>query len=264
MRPTIDELASRRPALSALSGALPREGHFGLESTFGGEFGFGLDDEMASEFGYDFNPNYTNAGQGMFAAAQMGDPSFADAQIARGDTGQIAVNADAFRQVVGQDVHRGRELASYRHLHQLRSARTAEHAMLLDPNADQRLKLGRYSFGLSQAVTIGVPAGLFMSDSPATTLRTKRVVMNAPTVGFATVSTLLIANVAVTVGGVEDAYAYGAGAFDVGVDYPTLPPSQKATMSGSYTGFAPAPLFNGQPFVFSVRFSGISTIAGGA
>ncbi len=113
-------------------------------------------------------------------------------------------------------------------------------------------------------MTIGIAVGLYMSDSPATTLRTKRVVMNAPSVGFATVTGILIANVSVTVGGAEDAFAYSAVSFSNEVDYPTLPPSQKATMNGTYTGFAPAPLYNGQSFTFSVRFSGISTIAGGA
>ena len=265
MRPTVSQLAARRPALGALTGALPREGHFGHESSFGAEFGYGLDD---GEFGW----------EGEINAAAMGDPGFAVPQLERGDFGQIGVNADAFRGLVRQDVDRGglvhrlrshlteaqRKLLQYEHLQERRDDRAAEHAMALDPNHGQRLKLGVYSFGLTQAITIGVPVALFMTDSPATTIRTKRVVMNAPTVGFATVSTLLIANVAVTVGGAEDAFAYGAGSFSNGVDYPTLPPSQKATMSGGYTGFAPTPIYNGQPFSFSVRFSGVSTIAGGA
>lgn len=268
MRPTVSQLASRRPALGALTGALPRDGHFGHESSFAGEFGFGLDDEMEGEFGWEDGPEVAQAGfmpgQGAVVAAQYGDPSFSLPQALQGDFRQIAVNRDAFGNLVGQDVRRGHRIQQYERLLALREERTAQHAMLLDPNHDQRLKLGKYSFGLSQAITIGIAAGLFMSDSPATTIRTKRVVMNAPNVGFATVSTLLIANVAVTVGGAEDAFAYSAVSFSNEVDYPTLPPSQKATMTGTYTGFAPAPLFNGQPFTFSVRFSGISTIAGGA
>jgi hypothetical protein len=275
MRPTVAQLASRRPALGALLGALPREGHFGHESSFGAEFGdegeFGWEEPTVEQYGM-------QPGAGAWNAAQMGDPSFSLPQALHGDFAQIGVNRDAFRGLVGQDVRRGgqiqhlrshlteaqRKLMQYEHLQERRDERAAEHAMQLDPNHGQRLKLGVYSFGLTQAITIGVPVALFMTDSPATTIRTKRVVMNAPTVGFATVSTLLIANVAVTVGGAEDAFAYSATSFSNGVDYPTLPPSQKATMSGGYTGFAPTPIYNGQPFSFSVRFSGVSTIAGGA
>jgi hypothetical protein len=261
MRPNVNSLAMRRPALAALLGILPSEGHFGSEPTFGNEFG--LDDELEGEFGF--------GDEGQLNAASMGDHSFARNQIARGDVRQIDVNRDAFRNLVGQRNMLRSDLTSdqrkLNHLAQLRDRReerAVAHQMRLDPNHGQSLKLGTYSFGLSQAITIGIAVGLFMSDSPACTLRTKRVVMNAPGVGFATVSNLLIANVATTIGGAEDAFAYSAQSFSNEVDYPTLPPSQKATMTGNYTGFAPAPLFNGQSYTFSVRFSGTSTIAGGA
>ena len=157
-----------------------------------------------------------------------------------------------------------RQLQKYRNLEARREERSLVHELEMDPNAGQSLKLGHYSFGLSQTITIGVATGLYMSDSPATSLRTKRVIMNAPTVGFATISAVLIANVTTTVGGAEDAFAYSAQSFGNNVDYPTLPPSQKATVTGNYTSLAPAPLANGQSFLFTVRFSGISTIAGGA
>src|SRR5208337_876784 len=198
-------------------------------------------------------------------------PNFARQQMAMGQTREIDVNQAAFRNLIGQrnllrtDLTADqRRLAHLARLNEKREERSAQHQMRLDPNHGQTLKLGGYSFGLTQAITIGIAVGLFMSDSPACTLRTKRVVMNAPGVGFATVSNLLIANVATTIGGAEDAFAYSATSFSNEVDYPTLPPSQKATMTGNYTGFAPAPLFNGQSYTFSVRFSGVSTIAGGA
>ena len=237
MRPTVSSLAMRRPGLAALLGVHPREGHFGGEGrptrgarpTFGAEFGY--DDDV--EYGAD--------------VAEL-DPL---------GTG-MALHQD--RSMLSADQ---RKLASIARLEERRAERAATHRMELDPNHGQSLKLGHYSFGLSQAITLGLAATLFMSDSPATTLRTKNVVMNVPTVGFATVNSLLIANVAVTVGGAEDAFAYASGGFSNHVDYPTLPPSQKATFSGAYTGFAPAPFFAGQPFTFSVRFSGKSTIAGG-
>ena len=261
MRPSVSSLVNRRPAIAALLGLDAVEGNFGHETSFGGEFGFGIDDELEEHFGDDGQAN----------AAAMGDSGFARQQIARGQTRQIDVNQAAFRNLVGQrNMLRGDLTADQRKLNHLsrlqekREERAAAHQMRLDPNHGQSLKLGGYSFGLSQPLTIGLAVGLYMSDSPACTIRTKRVVMNAPQVGFATVSGLSIANVAATIGGSEDAFAYSAQSFSNEVDYPTLPPSQKATMQGTYTGFAPAPLFNGQSFLFSVRFSGCSTIAGGA
>jgi len=237
MRPNTASLAARRPGLAALLGLLPSEGHFGGESRrpsrrpsrvgFGAQFGY---DDLDTEYGVEIDPSGT-----------MG-----------------ALHADT--HMISAD---DRRLAAVARLDEHRRERAAAHRMLLDPNHGQTLKLGHYSFGLAQAITIGLAVGLFMSDSPATTMRIKNVVMNAPTIGFVTVSNLLIANVSVTVGGAEDAFAYSSQGFSNHVDYPTLPPSQKATMSGNYTGFSPAPFFAGQSLTFSVRFSGKSTIAGG-
>lgn len=237
MKPTVSSLAMRRPGLAALLGVHPREGHFGGEGrptragrpSFGGEFGY---DDVDAEYGADVEIDPLGTGMALHQDSRM-------------------LHADQ------------KKLSSIARLEERRMERAAQHRMELDPNHGQTLKLGHYSFGLSQAITLGLAATLFMSDSPSTTLRTKNVVMNAPQVGFATVNSLLIANVAVTVGGAEDAFAYSSGGFSNHVDYPTLPPSQKATFSGAYTGFAPAPFFAGQPFTFSVRLSGKSTIAGG-
>lgn len=156
------------------------------------------------------------------------------------------------------------KLKLFKALKKDRFKRSVQATMWLDPNHGQSLKLGKYSFGLSQLIEIGKEDILFMSDSPATTIRTKRICMNAPCPGFATVYSILIANVAVTVGGREDAYAYNANSFCGKRDLPTLPPSQKATMSGSYTGVRRSYLPAGTKFLFCVTFSGRSTIAGGA
>jgi hypothetical protein len=235
MRPNVSSLAMRRPALAALIGIHPAEGHFGSERTprnrasFGG-FGFGYDD---AEYGVD--------------VAEL-DPL--------GTGSHLATDS----RMLSRD---DRELASAARLSERRRERAAQARMELDPNHGQTLKLGHYSFGLAQALTIGLAASIFISDSPSTTMRIKNVVMNVPQVAFVTLNSLLIANVAVTVGGAEDAYAYSAGGFSNHVDYPTLPPSQKATISAAYTGFSPAPFFAGQSFPFSCRFSGKSTVAGG-
>lgn len=235
MRPTVPSLAMRRPGLAALLGIHPAEGHFGSEArpSRGGRpvASFGYDD-LDVEYGVD---------------AEI-DPLGTHSALHQ-DRGMLSADQ--------------RKLASIARLDERRAERAATHRMELDPNHGQTLKLGHYSFGLSTPITIGLAATLFMSDSPSTTMRIKNVVMNAPQVGFATVNSLLIANVAVTVGGAEDAFAYSSQGFSNHVDYPTLPPSQKATFSGGYTGFSPAPFFAGQPFTFSCRFSGKSTISGG-
>lgn len=121
-----------------------------------------------------------------------------------------------------------------------KSKRALHNRMTLDPNSDQTLKLGKYSVGLSQRIMLGVPCALVMSDSPATTLRIKRVSINAPFVGFASVYTILMANVSVTVGGKEDAYTYNANSF-AKYDYPTIPPSQRITFTGAYHGLIDVP-----------------------
>ena len=157
-----------------------------------------------------------------------------------------------------------RSLLQHQGLRKAQFKRGIKNAMWLDPNGGQSLKLGKYSFGLTQQIKIGAPAGLIMSNSPCTTIRTKRICMNAPFVGFATISCILIANVAVTVGGDEDAYAYSATSYCGKRDLPTCPPSQKATVCGQYTGLTAAPLRNGKPFTFCATFIGRSTIAGGA
>ena len=140
--------------------------------------------------------------------------------------------------------------------------RAVERGYILDPNQGQSLKLGRYSFGLTYDLVIGTGSSIFMSDSPATTLRTKKIVTNVPCADFVWMSTILTANVCTNVGGVEDAYIYSPRSF-VEVEYPTIPPSQKLTVSGSYTGRACRPFAKGEKFRFGVSFIGPSTLTGG-
>ncbi len=156
------------------------------------------------------------------------------------------------------------KLRKFAWVEEARTKRSVRNVMKLDPNQGQALKLGRYSFGLCQILELGSPVGLCMSDSPCTTIRTRCVTMNAPCVGFARITAILTANVCTTVGGSEDAYHYTPNSFGTKVDYPTLPPSQRATVQGDYSGLVPPPFKKKFKFYFSVRFCGRSTIAGGA
>ena len=140
--------------------------------------------------------------------------------------------------------------------------RSIERKLILDPNGGQVLKLGKYSFGLAVGIKIGTAAGVYQTGSPATTLRVKKIVINVPCPGFLYLSTLLTANVATTVGGVEDAWAYSAQSC-VEVDYPTLSPSQKVTLSGNYTGLVLRPYRRGADYQITATLFGPSTIAGG-
>ena len=144
-----------------------------------------------------------------------------------------------------------------------RIERSVDNEMALDPNAGQTLKLGKYSCALSQKFTLGKEVGLFMCDSPATTIRAKKMVMNAPWPGFAYINAILTANVCVSVGGMEDAYNYTPSAF-IDQEYPTLPPSQRITVSGKYTGRTDSLYQPGEEFIFTATIFGTSTIAGGA
>lgn len=157
------------------------------------------------------------------------------------------------------DVHK---LVKTSYLRYRRFVKTADNNLLLDPNHGQVLKLGRYSLGLTAMVKLGKQSNVFMSDSPATTIRVKRVIVNVPCPGFLYLSTLLTANVSTAVGGSEDAWAYSAFS-NVEVDYPTLPPSQKLTVSGHYTGLCVLPYRKNTRFLIAVSVFGPSTIAGG-
>lgn len=145
-------------------------------------------------------------------------------------------------------------------------ASTHSRTRLLDPNRDSNVKVERYSFSFSPAanLTLGTGSSLgTFTQQPSASIKGQRLLMNAPQAGFVTISTLQIANVAVFVGGAEDAFTYNPLAQGVMLDLPRLDPQNRATASGTYTGLLPAGFTNGTSFQFIVTLQGPATLAAG-
>jgi hypothetical protein len=123
---------------------------------------------------------------------------------------------------------------------------------------------GIYSFGVTKEIVLDKRgARIWMQDSPSCIIRINRVTMNVPSVGFATVNSILLGNVAVTIGGAEDAYAYNESDASK-VDYPTLHPIHNVSVSGQYHGRVLPPGYEyDQKYVFSARFVGRCYLRGG-
>ena len=149
--------------------------------------------------------------------------------------------------------------------HHKKMKKANKRRQLLDPNGDSSLKVERYAFTLSQAITLGTAAAFTtLTGQPDTKIRPQRVVMNAPGPMFAFIQEIKVANVSVTVGtGLEDAFNYNANGVGQSLDMPTLEPANKATVLGSYTGAIPPGFVGGTSTFFSVTFKGPSSMAGG-
>ncbi len=132
---------------------------------------------------------------------------------------------------------------------------------LLEPNKGSSIKVERYSFTIDQNITLGTTVALNMTGQPDTTIRPQTVTMNAPTPMFATISTIKVANVSVTVGpGNEDAFNYNANGWGRSLDMPTLSPANRATVVGSYTGFVPPGFVAATAVSFNASFKGPASI----
>ena len=220
------QLVMRDPALAALMGGI-------AGGDFGGEFGFGFgdDDDMGDD--------------------DMGDDDYGDdfgaAKRRRRPSPKAAIAAH-------------KKLSLRKAMHQRRIVK-------LDPNMGSPTKIERYSFSLSQAFTLGTPAAFDtnMSGTPDTMFRPQILTINAPTPGFALISNIKMANVNVTVGpGSEDAFNYSSLGWGRSLDMPTLTPSNRATVSGSYTGFVPPGFVAANAYTLGVNFKGPSLLAGGS
>jgi hypothetical protein len=112
--------------------------------------------------------------------------------------------------------------------------------MVLDPNKGSDVKIERYSFGIHTTVMLGVVgAPLNLTGQPDVNIRPQRVIMNAPSPGFAIIEEIRVANVAVTVGLQEDAFNYSALAQNSHLDMPTLSPANRVAVIGEMTGRVP-------------------------
>lgn len=224
-----NQLISRDPAMQALMlggiMAASADADFGSDDfEFGNEFDFGDDfgDDMFGS-GYEFSAD--------------------------------VVAAPAAMQVSKQQV-----MAAYKN--QLaKKAKTNQRIGLLSPNRGSEVDVERYSFTLSQAIVIGTAADLVLTGSPDTKIRPQRVTMNAPSPFFAFLRDIKVANVSVIVGGgVEDAFNYNAQGVGQSLDMPLLQPSNRASVSGDYTGFTPPGIVPGMAAHFTCSFKGPASI----
>lgn len=144
--------------------------------------------------------------------------------------------------------------------HRADSGVTERRARLIEPNKGSKIKVERYSFAVNQTLTLGTAVALSASGQPDTNIRPQRVTMNAPSVGFCTISEIKVANVSVTVGGTSDAYEYSAVGVGQSLDMPTLTPANRATVLGNYTGYVPSGFSGGASFTFCCSFKGPASI----
>ena len=230
MRPNANKLAMRDPALAALLGVVAVKDN----SDFGGDFGadFG-DDDMGDD--------------------DMGDDDYGSDDDLGADFGAAVVRRPSQAALV--KLARQRKAAL---------SKGAARNRLLNPNAGSALKVEKYAFTISQAITLGTAAAFTtLTGQPDTTIRPQRVSMNAPTPMYAFVQEIKVANVSVTIGtGLEDAFNYNANGVGQQLDMPTLSPANKATVLGSYTGYIPPGFVGATATYFSVSFRGPSTIVG--
>lgn len=224
--PTSRTLAMRDPALAALMGALGAPGS---------DFGFERPRARAAvpaQFGDEYG----------FGSDVPGTPGF-------------GFGADA---EVGAEHHR-RAMA---HHHAKRAHHTDKRRLMLNPNMYSESKIERYTFSVNYPLVLGTPDGIDASLQPDTSIRPQRVIMNAPQPGMITVAEIKVANVSVTVGDQEDAFTYSALAQGVVLDMPTLSPSNRAKVLGTYTGYIPPGFTSGFAFLFIATFQGPSSLAG--
>lgn len=220
-------LVSRDLALASLMGGIAPGGDFGGEMGFAG-FGFGDDDDD-----------------------DMGDDDVGDDDVGFGGHHRKPTP---------------HAMAKAWHAHSKMKKHHQKRVHQLDPNAGSPTKIERYSLALSQTLVLGT-GGAFdtnMSGNPATTFRPQILTVNAPTPGFMYIASILIANVAATVGsGQEDAFSYSAMAQLRQLDLPTLSPANRVQITGSMTTFVPPGYTSGVNFIASASFKGPSLLAGG-
>lgn len=229
------QLAMRDPALAAFTGAISGA-DFGSNAGFGDEYGYGNDDEEEMGFGDEY---------GFGAAAAAAKHPGVAAALARRPTQQQAAAA-WHKQNAMHAIGRSRKT-------------------LLDPNMDSSVKVEKYTFSLADALVIGTTSTLTssMSQSPSTAFRPKVMTANVPAPGFVNATSIAVANVLTAIGSTTDLWNYNPSAWGRDLDFPTLDPSQKLTITGSYTGFIPPGYLAGAPFTLSVSFNGPAVLAGG-
>jgi hypothetical protein len=245
--PQTSALAHRNdPALSAALGATHRPGaEYG--AGFGNDpYGFG------SPYGFGFGYSPYGAVPAPPPMAPMVPPAAAMAPVPPGHP----------MHHHGHHPHPQQMQALWAH-HAQKALHEHGRKAILDPNEHSETKVEHYDFSLSTSFTIGTPLAFNIFAQPDVKFRPQRIIMNVPTVAFVTITDIKMANVSAMVGsGVSDAFSYQATAQGTRLDLPTIEPSQKATVIGTYTGLNPAPFTTGFTFPFVTTFQGPARMAG--
>lgn len=232
--PNASLLAARDPATLAVLGLAASS--FG--SRFAGEFGADFGDDYGDDYGSDDDDLAASIG------AEFGDD----------------VGAAVAARVRGRSAGNPAALAAWKRQKAMQ-AKTQRRASILEPNKGSSVKVERYSFPISQAITIGVGVAISLQGSPDVNIRPQRVTMNAPIQMFAFVAEIKVANVSVTVGGgFEDAYDYNANGVGQSLDMPTLSPANRASVLGTYTGLIPPGMVIGFASFFTASFKGPASV----
>lgn len=135
--------------------------------------------------------------------------------------------------------------------------RTKQRELLLEPNKGSSAKIQRYTFGVTQNLTLSTAATISARGNPETNLRPQRVTANVPCPAFASLSSIKVANVGVIVGGEIDAFDLAAQAQDAALDVPTLTPANAVNVSGLYSGLLPdGGYVTATAFKFAISFKG--------
>jgi hypothetical protein len=235
--PNASLLAARDPATLAVLGL--------AASTFGSQFAGEFSADYGDDTGVDFGDDYGDDDIAASIGAEFGDDVGA-AVAARVRARRPAANPAALTAWKKQNAMQ---------------AKTQRRASILEPNKGSAVKVERYSFPISQAITIGVGVALALTGSPDVNIRPQRVTMNAPCQMFAFVAEIKVANVSVTVGGgYEDAFDYNANGVGQSLDMPTLSPANRASVLGNYTGLVPPGMVLGFASFFTVSFKGPASV----
>lgn len=235
MRPNSQQLAMRDPAAAAMLGLIAMNGaNFGNENIFGSDFSpMGYDGTMNDGFGAEFGSDWGAE----FGAAKPAAP-------------KPAAGAPSAQQL----------MQMYQAIMKSNSL-TEQRARLLEPNKDSKVKIERYSFTLSQAITIQTASAISLQGNPSVTIRPQRITTNVPGPNFVFLNLIQVANVVVTVGtGVEDANDYASDAVGTMLDLPTLNTQTPARATGNYLGFVPASYVVGSASFFCMSFKGWANI----
>ena len=234
-------LALRDPALAALVGAI-HSVNFGNESSAGAADDFG--DELGDDFGDDFGD-------------ELGD-DFGD------DFGDEIGAAPQRRRKINPA--KARAAISLWNRTQRKQTVTAKREAILEPNRGSTSKIERYAFPLANLTvdpTFGVSSAYSASDQPDVTIRPRRVVSNIPTPALLMLAEVKVSNISVSVGhGAIDAFTWNAGGMGVTLDMPTIQPSQRASITGTWTALVPPGYAPGTTFPVSFTLIGPAKMAG--